>query len=309
VTPVPESAMESGELVALLATEILPVTAPAEAGVKVAVKVAVCPGFSITPETPVALKPAPETVAPEIVTRELPALVSVTVCVPLLGMVTLPKLKEDALEFRRSDEAPTVSIAALLVALPAPLLTTAVNFALLSVDVSAGVVYVGEVAPLIGAPFLLHWYVSGAVPVAATVNEAVFPAITVWLAGCVVMAGATVVLVTVSTAALLVALPAVLLTSAVNCALLSAVVSAGVVNVEEVAPLIAAPFFFHRYVIGAVPVAATLKVAVCPTTIFALAGCEEIVGATGPVVELVPVPLRAIEFVEPLDLLNSREPE
>ena len=49
-------------------------------------------------------------------------------------------------------------------------------------------------------------------PVAATVNEAVFPAITVWLAGCVVMAGATAVLVTVSTAALLVALPAVLLT-------------------------------------------------------------------------------------------------
>ena len=76
-------------------------------------------------------------------------------------------------------------------------------------------------------------------------NEAVFPAITVWLAGCVVIAGATVAVVTVSTAALLVALPAVLLTSAVNCALLSAVVSAGVVYVEEVAPLIAAPFFFH----------------------------------------------------------------
>ena len=49
----------------------------------------------------------------------------------------------------------------------------------------------GEVAPLIGALFLLHWHVSGVVPVAATVNEAVFPAITVWLAGCVVMAGAT----------------------------------------------------------------------------------------------------------------------
>ena len=50
---------------------------------------------------------------------------------------------------------------------------------------------------------------------------------------------------------------------------------------EEVAPLIAAPFFFHWYVIGAVPVAATLNVAVCPAVIFALAGCEEIVGATG----------------------------
>jgi hypothetical protein len=69
----------------------------------------------------------------------------------------------------------------------------------------------------------------GAVPLAATVNEAAFPAITVWLAGWVVIAGATVRLVTVSMAALLVAFPAVLLTSAVNAALLSAVVSAGVV--------------------------------------------------------------------------------
>jgi hypothetical protein len=147
------------------------------------------------------------------------------------------------------------------------------------------------------------------VPVAATVNEAVFPAITVWLAGCVVMAGPTVVLVTVNTAALLVALPAVLLTSAVNCALLSVIVSAGVVYEEEVAPLIAVPFFFHVYVIGAVPVAATLNVAVCPTVTFALAGCDEMVGATGPVVELWPVPLRATEIIDPFDRLNSRVPE
>jgi hypothetical protein len=73
----------------------------------------------------------------------------------------------------------------------------------------------------------------------------VFPAITVWLAGCVVIAGATVALVTVSNAALLVALPALLLATTVNCALLSAVVSAGVVYVDEVAPLIATPFFLH----------------------------------------------------------------
>ena len=125
---------------ALLATEILPVTLPAVAGAKVAVKVAVCPEFRITPETPVALKPAPETVTFEIVMLELPAFVSVTVCVPVFGMVTLPKFKEAALELRRSDEALTVSVAALLVALPAVLLTATVNFALLSVAVSAGVV-------------------------------------------------------------------------------------------------------------------------------------------------------------------------
>jgi len=142
------------------------------------------------------------------------------------------------------------------------------------------------------------------------VNEAVFPAITVWLAGCVVIAGATVVVVTVSMAALLVALPAVLLTSALNCALLSAVVSAGVVYVEEIAPPIAAPFFFHWYVMGVVPVAATLNVAVWPALIFALAGCDEIVGATGLVdVWPVPVPLRATEILERLVRVNSKAPE
>jgi hypothetical protein len=149
--------MESGEFVALLATETLPVALPAPAGANVAVKVAVCPGVRMRPEeTPLALKPAPETVTFETVTLELPPFVSVTDCVPLLDTFTFPKLKEDALELRRSDEALTVSIAALLVALPALLLTATVNFALLSVVVSAGVVYVDDAAPLITAPFLLH---------------------------------------------------------------------------------------------------------------------------------------------------------
>jgi hypothetical protein len=86
---------------------------------------------------------------------------------------------------------------------------------------------------------------SGAVPVAVTVNDAGFPAITISLAGWDVIAGATAALVTVSTAALLIAWPALLLTSAVNWALLSTVDSAGVLYVEEVAPLTAAPFFIH----------------------------------------------------------------
>ena len=59
------------------------------------------------------------------------------------------------------------------------------------------------------------------------------------------MAGATLGLVTVSTAALLAALPALLFTATVNLALLSAMVSAGVVYVDEFAPLIAAPFLLH----------------------------------------------------------------
>jgi hypothetical protein len=138
--PVPDSEMESGELLAVLTTEMLPVTGPAPDGVNVAVKVAFWPAVKINPATPVALKPAPETVTLVIVTEELPALVSVTVCVPTFGNVTLPKFKDDALELRMSVEALTVSVAALLVALPALLLTATVNLALLSVVVSAGVV-------------------------------------------------------------------------------------------------------------------------------------------------------------------------
>lgn len=133
------------------------------------------------------------------------------------------------------------------------------------------------------------------------------------MAGCVVMEGATVVEVTVRTAALLVVLPAALLTSAVNWSLLSAIVSAGVVYVEEFAPLIIAPFFFHWNVNGDVPVAATLNVAVCPTVIFKLEGWEEMAGATGvgggveP--EPVPVPLKATEIFERLARVNTRSPE
>jgi hypothetical protein len=156
-TPVPESAIESGEFVALLATETLPVALPAEAGLNVAVKVAVCPGVRISPEeTPDALKPAPETVTLETVMLEFPAFVSVTVCVPVLDTFTLPKLMEDELVLRRSEDAVTVSVAELLVALPALLLTATVNFALLLEVVSAGVVYEEDVAPLIAVPFMLH---------------------------------------------------------------------------------------------------------------------------------------------------------
>jgi len=140
-TPVPDSAMESGELVALLATDMLPVALPAADGENVAVKVAVCPGVRISPEeTPETLNPAPETVTFEIVTVEFPAFVSVTFCVPLLDTFTLPKLTDEELEFSKRVEAVTVSTAALLVALPALLVTATVNCALLSAVVSAGVV-------------------------------------------------------------------------------------------------------------------------------------------------------------------------
>ena len=153
----PESEIESGEFVALLATVTLPVTLPDAEGLNVAVSVAVWPALSIRPEeTPLAVKPAPETVTPETVTVELPAFVSVTLSELLLETFTLPKLKDEELALRRSVEVLTVSVAALLVTLPALLLTDTVNLALLFAAVSAGVVYVDDVAPLIAAPFMLH---------------------------------------------------------------------------------------------------------------------------------------------------------
>jgi hypothetical protein len=60
------------------------------------------------------------------------------------------------------------------------------------------------------------------------VNVAVCPAVTVWLAGCVVIVGDTGAGFTVSVAAELVTVPAVLLTATVKADPLSEVVVAGV---------------------------------------------------------------------------------
>jgi hypothetical protein len=67
------------------------------------------------------------------------------------------------------------------------------------------------------------------VPVATTVNVAVCPAVTVRFAGCAVIVGATGAAFTVSAAALLVADPAVLLTTTSKVEPLSEVVVADVV--------------------------------------------------------------------------------
>jgi hypothetical protein len=120
--------MVSGELVALLVTDTLPAMLPAEAGLNVAVKLAVCPGVKMSPvETPLALKPAPEMLTPEIVTFEFPLLVNVTIWLPVLDRFTLPKLKLEALEFSTSVAAFTVSAGELLVALPALFVTVTEN--------------------------------------------------------------------------------------------------------------------------------------------------------------------------------------
>jgi hypothetical protein len=60
-------------------------------------------------------------------------------------------------------------------------------------------------------------------------KDAVWPAVTVWLVGCVVIEGATAAALTVRVAALLATLPAELLTTTVNWVPLSELVVAGVV--------------------------------------------------------------------------------
>ena len=66
-------------------------------------------------------------------------------------------------------------------------------------------------------------------PEAVTEKVAVCPATTVWLVGCLVIEGATGGGLTVRVAALLVTLPAELLTRTVNCSPVSDVLVAGVV--------------------------------------------------------------------------------
>ena len=79
------------------------------------------------------------------------------------------------------------------------------------------------------APFFCHWYANGAVPAAVTVNVAICPTVTVRLAGCVLIVGATEGELTVRIAFWLVMVPSELLTITSNVDPLSADVIAGVV--------------------------------------------------------------------------------
>jgi hypothetical protein len=86
--------------------------------------------------------------------------------------------------------------------------------------------------------------VSGAVPVAATVKVAVWPAVTVTFTGCVVNAGFVAAAFTVRVTMLLGALPFELLTVTWIFALLSDEAVAAVVYVAEFVPTFI-PFLVH----------------------------------------------------------------
>jgi len=154
---VPLSEIVVGEFVALLVIVTLPVALPLPAGANVTFIVAV-PGARICPvETPLGVKPAPETLMFEMVTLEFPEFVSVTGSTLLLPVVTLPKLKLDGLAPSSIVAVGfTVSVAAALVIDPTELLTLTLKLSPDCAVVVAAVVYDAAVAPAIAAPFMLH---------------------------------------------------------------------------------------------------------------------------------------------------------
>src|SRR5436309_7054797 len=97
----------------------------------------------------------------------------------------------------------TVSVAALLVTVPAELLTTTRNVEPLSAVVVVAVVERKGTRLDTSHLYISYSYPSGTVTAATTANVAVCPAVTVWFAGCVVIVGATAAAFTVNVAALL----------------------------------------------------------------------------------------------------------
>jgi hypothetical protein len=93
--PVPLSAMDNGELEAVLVTVALPVKLPALVGSKTTLKDVDCPAASVTgTATPELENPVPLTAMLETLTLELPVFVTATVCVVLVFVVTLPKFTD-----------------------------------------------------------------------------------------------------------------------------------------------------------------------------------------------------------------------
>ncbi len=123
VLPVPLREIVAGEFVALLATVTLPVTLPEPVGAKVTFKVAPFPAARMSPlDKPLALKPGPEMLSPEMVMLALLELVSVTLLLLLAPTFIAPKLKVEGVTVNWLATALTVRVAGLLVAVPAELL-------------------------------------------------------------------------------------------------------------------------------------------------------------------------------------------
>lgn len=136
---------------------IAPENGAALGGVNTTLTVADCPGAIAEPlsaEGEVKACGVMPTLA--IVAEAVPVLVSVTDIVLLDPTTTFPKLNVEALAVRIGVPAVTVSIAGLLIKLPAELLTTAMKIEPSSERRVGGVMYVGSVAPGITTPFFCH---------------------------------------------------------------------------------------------------------------------------------------------------------
>ncbi len=123
-TPVPDTEMVEGEEVALLAIVTVPLAVVVPVGANVKVSVTFCPGVNVScAVTPLSLKPVPTTLTLEIVRLELPELLSVTACVPVVPSVTLPKLTVFELTPRTNVAATPVPVRGIAVGEFATLLT------------------------------------------------------------------------------------------------------------------------------------------------------------------------------------------
>lgn len=92
--PVPLSAIVKGDPLALLVITTAPVTLPVAAGAKLTLSVVVWEGFRVAGAvSPLTANPAPLGVILEICTAAFPVLVTVTCCVGLLPIATVPKLR------------------------------------------------------------------------------------------------------------------------------------------------------------------------------------------------------------------------
>jgi hypothetical protein len=162
-TPDPDSEIVAGELDALLVIETLPVTLPVVVGANVTVRIIFCPASSVSGGvTPLALKPAPETVTWEMVTLELPVFESVAVWELLVPTVTSPKERLVGLAeiwyvaltpvpergTVVGESGASLTMERLPVTLPAPVGANAT----LKVDVCPGLKGIGKVSPVVLKP-------------------------------------------------------------------------------------------------------------------------------------------------------------
>jgi len=94
LTPVPVTASEFGEFVALLTRDTVPLTLPVAFGANTTFNSAVCPAANVVPATPlVTLNPVPLTLIAEIVRLEFPVFFTAT-CTGLdPPMTSLPKFR------------------------------------------------------------------------------------------------------------------------------------------------------------------------------------------------------------------------